>query len=568
MNSSAIQTSVRYLSDGTICAWPIPFPYGTPSGVACKVMDLEGKEKLLTYGTDYTIKDNCVMTFVPAGSSIMLWMTGTMEEALAGASAKAMAHNDIALQSTPGNAGGAAVQPAPAASGNPEELLALSNEVRELKALQENALVQARLAEEDRQVRRIAATGDEAVTSLGSAISDAASDARQKLAEQADASARQIRSTAASVSSEAEEARQKALAAQAAADEAIRKLDEARAAFEQAVAQAGKAVEQAEENARQSIVMLAGNAQMAVAAAETDATARIRRDSELHNACINQHGTFTQTADWKAGSIIPLPDGMVYYPGRAMLGITCNGRVLVQDVEWQEVASVDDVTGPSANIRILIATQKGAVWSFWVIAANAGEKAIEAAAAAENARRRSEEWAWNAREYARDVENVRDDARRIVDEGAARIEETGRQADAWRKASAQSASSAADMADYARSAAWQASMQSMRPGIASLRSAEHIFGCASGVYIINPHVRTSPTIFMGVWPVQKFEDIQFDGIFFVGPKYPDNPNPPPAPLPRPGENTGNVPDASNPSAGGPVNWGPCGGHTSCNQSRS
>ena len=115
MNYSAIPTSVRYLSDGTICAWPITFPYGSPSGVACKVMDMEGRERLLAYGADYTIKDNCVMTFVPAGHSIMLWMTEPVETALAGAGRKAMAQNDIAASGAPSER--AAAEETAAASG-------------------------------------------------------------------------------------------------------------------------------------------------------------------------------------------------------------------------------------------------------------------------------------------------------------------------------------------------------------------------------------------------------------------------------------------------------------------
>ena len=54
----------------------------------------QGK-RLLAYGADYTIKDNCVMTFVPAGHSIMLWMTEPVETALAGAGRKAMAQKTI-----------------------------------------------------------------------------------------------------------------------------------------------------------------------------------------------------------------------------------------------------------------------------------------------------------------------------------------------------------------------------------------------------------------------------------------------------------------------------------------
>ncbi len=593
MNYSAIPTSVRYLSDGTICAWPITFPYGSPSGVACKVMDMEGRERLLAYGADYTIKDNCVMTFVPAGHSIMLWMTEPVETALAGAGRKAMAQNDIAASGAPSER--AAAEETAAASGQSAEIASLAAQLREMKALQENALVQARLAEEDRQVQRIGEAGDKAAASLGAAIADEATEARQKIAAQRDASVAEIRSATSNAVDEAEAARQKALEAQKIASEALARLEAARAAFDKAVAEAQETLGNAEENARDSLAMLASQATMSLAAAEEESAARIRHDCELHHGCVNQDGHFTQTVAWKAGSIIPLPEGIKYYPGRNMLRVTRNGRTLVLNAEYQEVANANDNRGPSGEIKILFDSAANSLWSFWVVAANAGKRAIDAAADAEHARRRSEEWAARSRDYANQADAIRngaaDDAAlaqktleatgqeyaaaltqikcdtwRTGENAVARVKEAGRIADCWRQASASAAKASHEMAQCAWDAAWQASMQSRRPGIASVRKFRDLFKCASGVYVINPHIAHSPTLFMGVWPVRTFGDIQYDGIFFFGPQYPDNPNPPPKPDPRPKPQCPcrrPEPDPANP-VDGPVEWGPCEGHNHCN----
>ena len=149
---------------------------------------------------------------------------------------------------------------------------------------------------------------------------------------------------------------------------------------------------------------------------------------------------------------------------------------------------------------------------------------------------------------------------------SAEIDEARRVVDCWRQASSKSARASHEMAQCAWDAAWQASMQSRRPGIASVRKFRDLFKCASGVYVINPHIAHSPTIFMGIWPVQKFGDIQYDGIFFVGPQYPDKPNPPPKPKPRPKPQCPcqrPEPDPANPKDG-PVEWGPCEHHNYCN----
>ncbi len=390
-----------------------------------------------------------------------------------------------------------------------------------MKALQENALVQARLAEEDRQVQRIGEAGDKAAASLGAAIADEATEARQKIAAQRDASVAEIRSATSNAVDEAEAARQKALEAQKIASEALARLEAARAAFDKAVAEAQETLGNAEENARDSLAMLASQATMSLAAAEEGIRGahppRLRAASRLRQPGRTLHPELA----WKSGSIIPLPEGIKYYPGRNMLRVTRNGRTLVLNAEYQEVANANDNRGPSGEIKILFDSAANSLWSFWVVAANAGKRAIDAAADAEHARRRSEEWAARSRitpirrmqsETARPMtrhsrkrrwkQRGRNTRRRLRKSNAipgglaknavARVKEAGRIADCWRQASASAAKASHEMAQCAWDAAWQASMQSRRPGIASVRKFRDLFKCASGVYVINPHIAHSP----------------------------------------------------------------------------
>lgn len=103
-------------------------------------------------------------------------------------------------------------------------------------------------------------------------------------------------------------------------------------------------------------------------------------------------------------------------------------------------------------------------------------------------------------------------------------------------------------------AASQASLYRNMPGIASVDSVMKIQGPCQGLFIVNPYVKPAPSPFMGIWPAENEAQMTWDGIFFIGPPYPDDVKLPPAMVlpPEPGEKgRGNAGD-----------WLPCEhGHT-------
>lgn len=85
---------------------------------------------------------------------------------------------------------------------------------------------------------------------------------------------------------------------------------------------------------------------------------------------------------------------------------------------------------------------------------------------------------------------------------------------------AKSADLAWDGAKAAWAAACAASQHHFRPGISAVHSPEEISCCAHGLFIVNPYITHSPTPFMGIWPVEDLAGAAWDGVFFIGEKYP------------------------------------------------
>lgn len=123
---------------------------------------------------------------------------------------------------------------------------------------------------------------------------------------------------------------------------------------------------------------------------------------------------------------------------------------------------------------------------------------------------------------------------------------------------------AAACAEDAYGSAWASQQANRVAGIISVTSLADVGMAASGLYVINPHIQRSPSIFMGVWPVASIADIAWDGVFFIGKPYPDQPAMPPAPEPPddppapPDPDDPAIPDP--PQNPGPANsgWIPCG----------
>jgi len=484
MSQTAITTSVRYVSDGTLASWPVPFPFVMPAQLGVKIVNAEGQERRLAYGTDYLLSNNCVMAVVPLGQSIVIWLDAPLETVLQSVASRAA--NPMPPQGAPSNS----------------VLNTLTARVNELEEQQEKALEAARKAEADAQVQRLIAEGETQIQSLT----------------------------------------KKALAAEQAAREVQALVTRATQTLTELAKKSQQQVTATATAAQRQLNVTAGQASDTLKKASADAAAQLSQKaftarktvtqvSELGSGLKNYQGFYVQAEDMPADQVLTLPDGLVYYPGRAMLVVIYQGTVLSLGVHYDEVG---DASALSDGIMPHFASKAGDQWGFIVIAANS-------AAGADIAAKRAEEAAREADADAKAADTARNAA-----------ELAARKAGLWQQASEYSADEAYRIAQCAWKAAYQASMATSQPGIAAVRDFSELSHCVSGLYIINRHLLNSPTLFMGVWPVDKVEDITWDGVFFFGPQFPSNPTPPPVPCPPPGQPGGN---GSNTSAS--ATWKPC-----------
>lgn len=135
----------------------------------------------------------------------------------------------------------------------------------------------------------------------------------------------------------------------------------------------------------------------------------------------------------------------------------------------------------------------------------------------------------------------------------------------WEEQAEEVCKIATSMANNASRNAWAIATQDRRPGIASVQSEEDLAGAGPGCFIINPHIRQSPTIQYGVWPVASLDEAKWDGFFVIGKAFtglaPNGPVIIPDPVP-PGldpdnpDNPGNSGNSGN-GFGGKLDWLPC-----------
>ena len=455
---AAIQTSVRYASDGTTAVWPVPFPFGGAGDIGVKIAAADGRERRLVAGTDYVLSGSCVMAVVPAGESLIIWLESPVDAALEAARRRAAAGPEYGpVLSGTGTPAVASVS-VPAAETDGSSGAALAAEVSDLRASldalraeREAALEAARAAQADAQVRR---------------LSDAGTAELARLAEEATARIAELEQTA--------------------------------------------------EGLRTALL------------AQSDAISRERT-------------ALAEARDRLETSLTPARESLTALD-----------------------AGVSAARREARFLETLAAETRGT--------------AEEAAAAAEESRKGAE----TARRGAEAARNGAEDAKDRAD-ASARTAETSASAAAGDRARAELAATAAgrsesDAAAWAESAAtsaeqsfgsaqcaWKAAFQAHiaqhRPGIAAVRSwkDEDAAGLLSGVWFANPLLRHSPTIFMGLWPVRAWSAAAWDGVFFLGPPYPDAPVTPPAPpCPPPVEPEGPDGGGGETDGGGAGEWRPCG----------
>lgn len=127
----------------------------------------------------------------------------------------------------------------------------------------------------------------------------------------------------------------------------------------------------------------------------------------------------------------------------------------------------------------------------------------------------------------------------------------------WARASGYSAAAAHEQALCAGRAAFEAAIAAKQPGIACVRRLQDMVDALPGFYFVDPDIRQSPSQFMGIYAVEKADDMQWDAFFFIDTPWPDTPvmppeNIPPLP-PEPDYPNGGVPSAN----GSGIVWLPC-----------
>lgn len=545
---AGLQTSVRYVSDGTSAVWHVPFPFASAADVGVKLIASDGQERRLSQGADYVINGSAVMCVVPAGCSISLWLDAPIDAALA-ASRSAAVRQDTA------NGGMPSVMPAVAPSypASAQDAALAQTLARLADSLDAQAQRQAKAENEARE--RLAGEADALLEQSREAARAAAV---ASVSEEAAAQTETLRQTAATLTAglhtQADAAAQKAAAALEQATQAGKRLEDAAASINAASASLSEAAERGSKDVRGE----ADAATLAVRQAQSTALAHIGaavqravNATRLSSGTGNAEALLVPDAPIPAGTEIRLPGGLSYQPGRGMLLAFYQGCALALGHNFLEVGCDCET---SDRARLLFDVQPGDEVLFRVIATNSRAELEAVTQRAEAAADEAEGFAKAAEASAGKAEQAQKEA-----------EEAQWYAEKWAENAAISAEQSHGSAQCAWNAAYQATIaaQPERPGIAAVKEAGDLDGALSGAYLLNPFLRHSPTHFMGMWPVQTGDDAVWDGVFFLGKAYPDTPMPPPMPIctqkPQKPEDPTAPPDGGDKGDGGASSavWGPC-----------
>ena len=549
---AGLQTSVRYMSDGTSAVWHVPFPYASPTDVGVKQIAADGMEKTLTQGTDYVLNGSAVMCVVPAGCSICIWLNASIDSAMTAVRTAMLAPQTMAA--APAVSTYDMTQATQAADTELAQALARiadSLDAQAQRQAEAEAAAQQRLSAE---ADAMAAKAQESATaSAVSAVSAEAEAQRQALQQEG-------ATLTAGLHSEAEAAQRAASDAMTLAQQAGARLDEATAGINSAsVSLAATAsrtradVESAGTAATQSVRQAQATALAQIGAATEAARQRAATYTALSSGTSNAESLLVLDAPISAGAEVQLPGGLAYYYGRGMIMVFFQGCALALGHNFEEVGAEGQL---SDRVRLLFDAQAGDELLFRVIATNSCVDAEQSAARAERAATEAAGSAADAKASATAAEAAEK-----------RIEDAAWYAEQWADNAATSAEQSYGSAQCAWDAAYQASIaaHANRPGIAAFATSSDLDGALSGAYFLNPFARHSPTYFMGMWPVETSTDAVWDGFFFVGTPYPDTPIPPPMPIctekPQKPDDPVRPPSdgGSSGSDGTTAVWGPCRG---------
>lgn len=296
MAAPNFQTSVTYSADGRTAAWHVPFPYARPADVGVKVINQEGLETVLALGTDYTLMGDKVLCFVPAGKSIAIWLTVSVEDVVASLSAGFPAQSGAPL-------------PPPAGGLHSPALGRLVHEVEELKRLQEEGLAIQRARETDAQIQALTAKGEEERSSIASSAASARASAltavqtaAQHYSDVLDAKGRTLESDAALLQKQAACVEQKARKTIEFLDEQSRDLAVRESSAKGYAERAERAAGTAEQKARQASSCAAEACSCASAASSSSAEARAAAVKSCQNRADVQ-GWHAEVQGWRAEAV-------------------------------------------------------------------------------------------------------------------------------------------------------------------------------------------------------------------------------------------------------------------------
>ena len=265
------------------------------------------------------------------------------------------------------------------------------------------------------------------------------------------------------------------------------------------------------------------------------ASTQSRDEAALINAPRAARGRFSLADGCASGVYLTITNP--YLVGTNTLSLYHNGSLLSPGIDYEEAGQPNSA---SSTVRALRPFPQGSVIEYVIAAIPSREAALATLQ--------------DAQASAREAQIMLADAtreRREAESSLARSGEDSRAAQAWANAARQEAERAWQGSLAAIEAASQISLFARRPGVSAVHDISEIHACSPGLFIINPHLTHAPTPFFGVWPVANTDEMQWDGVFFLGGVcYPPDPALPPARPPRP------RPDPA-PTGGGADQWIPC-----------
>lgn len=492
-------TTVRYEYQTGVFAWPIPFPFAHAGQVKCRSVNAEGMETQLIEGKDYAIEGSNVIRILPQGEALVIYLDAPAAEAAAGNNQRVLSQLQQSNMASVANVATAMeapvtqpmqVQTAQAQTTtniDADRLAALEQMVSGLLVQNEKLLEQARLAERDAQIQSLRETSANCKHEL------------QATAQEANQS----------ISNAAELAKQEMLVAELELSNNTQSLLQATAEADQATARLTQAAQKAQTAQAQATLAMqaADEAGLEIEAFNTEA-----------------EDAFTALRD----KVIEVEARLDQHTRDASKTLAAFNK------EGAEQARQSSVSAGQAK-------------SFATDAANSASQANGHAVSASNAARAADiklaqiqtnglqAIADIKREGSEGQEAIRKTRVTTLAEIAQRLDIAITKIDAalaenirCEKRSTNSASQANELAICAWQAAWQASLDNVRPGIASVRMAGELSNRPSGVYFVNAKL-AAPAQFMGVWPVASLADANWDGVFFIGKPYPDMPKLPDPP---------------------------------------